>query len=162
MDKIDINYHMGTATFPIDMVAGGNKQTYKGMFKVKCILGPLEVIESDALYRKLLGDSNPNFASEYVGSLAYALSQLKYRIIDAPAWYKNDIKMDGSHVDDAILLSIFDVAVEAEEEYRKGIEEKYQKARNSVVEAIDDGTLNDGSPQQPEEEEEEKKDETED
>ena len=135
---------MATATFQISMEAASNRATYKGSFKVKCILSPLDVINADALYRKLLGTTNPNFASDYVGSLSYALAQLKYRIIDSEAWFKNNTDIHGSHTDDAILLHIFDEAVECESDYRAGIEEKYQKAKQAVVEAVDKGTLTDG------------------
>jgi len=151
MDR-DINYHMATATFYIDMVAAGNRSTYKGAFEVKCLISPLELIRSDALYRKLLGDTNPNYASDYVGSLSYALSQLKYRVVSSPAWYSNGTDIDGSHIDDAILLKIFDDAIECEAEYRLGIDKKYLEAKKSVVEAVDDGTLTDGKSEKVEEE----------
>ena len=127
----EINLHTHTATFQIDMVAAGDRATYRGSFKVNCLLSPLDLISSDALYRKLLGGTNPSYASEYVSNLAYALSQLKYRITEAPAWFKSeDGSLDGSHIDDAILLKVFDESAECEEEYRKGNEQKYQKAKN--------------------------------
>jgi hypothetical protein len=65
-----------------------------------------------------------------VSQLAYALSQLKYRIISNPSWFDNDVNgIKGSGVDDKILLYILDKTIEAEEQYRNGIEEKYEKAR---------------------------------
>ena len=102
-DQID--YFMGTATFHVDLEAAASKTTYKGMFKVKCILNPLEYAHSDAMYRQLLGKDNPQFASEYVSSICYALSQLKYRIIDCPDWFKNpETGIHGSSIEDNILL----------------------------------------------------------
>jgi hypothetical protein len=150
--SIDIDYNLGIASFAINLEAAGTKETFKGNFKVKCILSPLDYIQSDATYRELLGKSSPQLVDQYVAQLAYALSQLKYRVTQSPSWFKNDINgIDGSHVDDKILLYIFDKAIEAEEQYREGVEERYNKAREEVKESIDDGTLNDGKEQVEEE-----------
>jgi hypothetical protein len=143
--EIQIDYNTGTAEFFVNLEAAADKSTYKGHFKVKCVLSPLDYIQSDATYRELLGKTNPQLADAYVSQLAYALSQLKYRIISNPSWFDNDVNgIKGSGVDDKILLFILDKTIEAEEQYRKGVEEKYEKAKNDVKEAIDDGTLNDG------------------
>jgi len=141
-ELITIDYQTGTATFLVNMEASSDKSTYKGMFKVKCILSPLEYVNSDAMYRELLGKTNPQFASDYVGQICYALSQLKYRVMDSPDWFKNkENGINGSHIDDSILLYILDKAVDAESQYREGIEERYKKARESVRKAMDDGEL---------------------
>lgn len=151
--EIDIDYNMGTAEFFVNLEAAADKSTYKGNFKVKCVLSPLDYIQSDGTYRELLGKTNPQFANEYVAQLAYALSQLKYRIISNPSWFDNSVNgIKGSNVDDRILLHVLDKAIQAEEQYRKGIEEKYKKAKDDVKEAIDDGTLNDGKQVETEEE----------
>jgi hypothetical protein len=153
--KNDIDFHMGTATFHISMEAAASKTKYQGLFKVKCVLDPLEYIQSDSMYRKLLGDTNPQFASDYVSQLCYALSQLKYRIIDCPAWFKNqETGVNGSNIDDSILLYVLDKAVECESDYREGMKEKYEQAMKAVKTSIDDGTLNDGSEQEKVKEEE--------
>lgn len=143
--SLEIDYYMGTATFFVDIVAAADKSTYKGQFKVKCILSPLEYINSDSTYRELLGKTNPQFASDYVSQLAYALSQLKYRIIDSPSWYRNESSgIHGSSVDDKILLHVFEKTIECEEKYREGMEKRYKEAKKEVIEAIDKGVLGDG------------------
>ena len=143
--SIEIDYLMGTASFHVNIEAAASRATYKGMFKVKCILSPLQYIESDSLYRKLLGKDNPQFANEYVSNLCYALSQLKYRIIEAPEWFKGaESELYGSSIDDNILLHILDLAVKAEDDYRQGTEEKYKEAKENVRKAIDEKELTDG------------------
>jgi hypothetical protein len=143
--SISVDYNLGTAEFFVNIEAAADKSTYKGRFVVKCVLSPLDYIQSDATYRELLGKTNPQYANEYVSQLSYALSQLKYRIKLCPSWFENSSNgIKGSHVDDNILLHILDKAIEAEELYRNGIEEKYKKAREEVKKAVDDGTLNDG------------------
>lgn len=151
-DQIDL--FTGTATFYVDIVGSSNKQTYKGVFKVKCVLNPLEYTQSDAMFRQLLGKDNPQYATEYVSQICYALSQLKYRIMDCPDWFKNkETGIHGSSIDDNILLYVLDKAVECESDYRDGVDEKYKKARKEVQEAVDSGSLNNGRNQQQEEEE---------
>lgn len=137
-DNIEINYNMSTATFFVNIESSSNKMVYRGQFEVKTILGPLEYIQSDALYRDLLGKNNPHLATEYVGRLCYALSQLKYRIITCPEWFKNhETGMHGSNIDDTVLLHILEKTVECEEKYRKGIEKKYKNAQDEVKAKID-------------------------
>ena len=146
---------MGTASFYINMEANSSKETLKGTFKIKCVLSPLEYINADSMYRELLGKTNPQYASEYVSQLCYALSQLKYRIIQSPAWFKNaETGINGSSIDDNILLYVLDKCVEAEGDYRKGVEERYEKAREAVRKAVDDGSLNDGAEKQKEDDDE--------
>lgn len=141
----NIDYYMATATFRVNIESSSSKAIHKGVFKVKCVLSPLEYINSDAFYRQLLGKHNPQFASDYVNQLCYALSQLKYRIIDAPEWFDNkETGVIGSSVDDNILLHVLDKAVEIESEYREGVVEQYKAAKEEVVEAIDEGNLTNG------------------
>lgn len=148
-----IDYYTGTAEFFVNIEAAANKQTYQGQFKVKCVLSPLEYIQSDATYRELLGKTNPQFATEYVAQLAYALAQLKYRLMDSPSWYKNEVNgIDGSNVDDKILLHIFEKAIQCEEDYRKGMEERSKQAKERVKKAVDDGELTSKEEQKTEEE----------
>lgn len=137
----NIDYYMGTATFEVNIEAAADKATYKGQFKVKCVLSPFEYIKSDAMYRELLGKVNPQYANEYVNQLSYALAQLKYRVMEAPSWFEEHNGIKGSNVDDKVLLYVFDQAVSCEEEYRTGIEEKYKKAKGEVRKAVDDGKL---------------------
>jgi len=142
--KYDMDIFSGTASFSVSIDASSNKQTYNGLFKVKCILSPLEYINSDSLYRELLGKTNPQMASEYVSNLCYALSQLKYRMIESPTWFKTDsVSLDGSDIDDKILMHILDLAVGAENEYRTKIEEKYSVAKEEVKKAVENDDFND-------------------
>lgn len=148
-EEISIDFFTGTATFFIEAEAASTKITYRGGFKIKCILSPLEYIYADGLYRELIGKTNPQFASEYVGQLCYALAQLKYRVMEYPDWFKNkENNINGSHIDDNILLQILEKTVDAEIKYRDGIKERYDKARDSVKKAIDDKELTDGKEEQ--------------
>lgn len=138
MEDINIDYFTGTAEFYVNQIGSADKSTYKGMFKIKCVIGPIQFINSDALYRKLLGESNPQYASDLAGRLAYAISQLKYRISDCPDWFKSENGMYGSEVQDNILLYVFDKCVEAEMIYREEMEKRAKEAKKEVVESVDE------------------------
>jgi len=140
--SIEIDYYMGTGTFHVDMEASSTKTTYKGIFKVKCIMSPIEYIRADANYRDLLGKANPQYASEYVSQLCYALSQLRYRIIEAPSWFRTEGEYGmGGNVDDKILLYTLDQAVEVEKLYREEMDKRYKEAREEVRKAVDDEVI---------------------
>lgn len=152
-NEISIDFFTGTATFFVDIEAASTKTIYRGIFKVKCILSPLEYIYADGMYRELIGKTNPQFASDYVGQLCYALSQLKFRIMESPDWFKNkDNNINGSHIDDNVLLYVLDKAIDSEAQYRDGIKERYEKAKQSVKKAIDDKELTNGKEEKKEEE----------
>lgn len=145
MSETNIDYFSGTATFMVNIESGVTKTTYRGVFKVKCVLSPLEYIHADGFYRELIGKSNPQFVADYVAQLCYALSQLKYRVMDCPDWFKNkETGILGSGVDDNVLLFVLDKTVDCELQYREGIKERYEKARESVKKAIDDKELTSG------------------
>jgi len=144
-DNIKIDHYMGTATFFVNVNAKATKTTYRGQFKVKCLLSALDYIKSDAYFRELLGKTNPEYANEYVTQLCYSLSQVKYRIMESPDWFTESATgVVGGGVEDNILLYVLEECVKAEEQYRKDMDEKFEKAKGEVKKAIDKGELNDG------------------
>ena len=123
--SLQINEEDATAKFTINMVGNTHRHTYLGEFKCKCILSPLEHIEADKMYRSLLGD-NPIVASERAQNHAFALSQLKYRLIDPipPFWATPVIQ--GNLDDDNIITFVLNKTFEAETKY---IEMKNKEAK---------------------------------
>lgn len=111
--------------------------TYRGTFIFKCFLNPTEKIKAGREYRDILG-SNPTFASEHETLLAYALTQLKYRIIKAPPFWSSTLQnssFEGDIPDENILTIVLDAAITAElkykEEMKKKREESLDKARKT-------------------------------
>ena len=113
----------GYAVFDINIVGVHTNNSYYGTFKVKCLLSPIEQIKADKLYRDLLGN-NAHLASNHVGQLAYAASQLHLRVTEAPPfWESNDL--GGSHIEDEnVILSVLDSAIEAQVKF---VEEKKEE-----------------------------------
>jgi len=104
------------AKFDVNIIGERTNSTYMGNFRVKCILSPLEEIKADRMYRELVG-VNPHLASEHVSQMAYALSQLNFRVLESPPFW-NQGEIPGGHIEDKnVILDIFDKTVEAQVTY---------------------------------------------
>lgn len=107
----------GTVTFYIDSVSIASGESYKGKFTVKGTLSPLDIIKADKVYRTLLG-KDLQYATSQAQQLAFILSQLSARIVKYPDWWKNE-EVGGGHLDESILIDVFDNSVESEKEFRE-------------------------------------------
>lgn len=108
--------------------------TYIGEFKVRCNLTPMQQIQADRDYRELLGTTNPTLARAAITDMAFALAQLKQRIISAPPfWYDGASIYPGSQIKDVEVLNIvLDAALEAQIKYMKIIDEEEEKAKEEL------------------------------
>jgi hypothetical protein len=99
--------------------------TYVGAFRFKCYLSPLQQIAANREYREILGP-NPSFASEHESFLAYALTQLKYRIISAPPFWasQNPATLAGDIADENIISAVLDAALGSEIKYKSQLKKK--------------------------------------
>jgi len=128
------------AKFTINVLGKVTKESYIGKFKVKCILSPLEEIEADKVYRDLLGN-NYHLSNENIKQKAFALAQLKVRIIESPPFWENDY-IGGGHISDSnVVLEVLELAVEAQEKYIDKKEEEMVNRQKALTDAIKKGTL---------------------
>jgi hypothetical protein len=111
----DLVIEGSTATWTMSNVQGLIGGTYNGTFKLRCFLSPTEELGASRLYRELLGP-HASLSSEDESYLAYALTQLKYRVISAPPfWYtpQQAGEMPGSIPDKNVLLLVLDASARA-------------------------------------------------
>lgn len=128
------------AKFNINVLGKFTKQSYIGKFKVKCLLSPLEEIEADKAYRDLLGN-NYHLSDEIIKQKAFALSQLKVRLLEAPPFWENEV-IGGGHVPDTnVILEILDKAIEAQELYIEDKEKEMKARQDALTKAIKDRVL---------------------
>jgi hypothetical protein len=128
------------AKFDVNILGNIHKQTYMGNFKVKCVLSPLDYINADKLYRDLLGD-NMAMASDRAKNLAFALSQLKYRVIEAPAFWEHR-ELGGAHIeDDNVIMSILELAIEAEQKYMSKKDKEAEEIEKRLTKALKTGRI---------------------
>ena len=139
----DIKIEGDVATWDISAV-GNIKGTYLGTFKFRCFLTPLQQIAAGREERALVGE-NFSFAPEHEKFLAYALTQLKYRIISAPPFWSSanpNANMPGDLPDGEIVSLILGAAIDSELKYKNEIKarkeaaiDRAKKANDAIIEA---------------------------
>lgn len=105
---------------------GAINGTYTGEFIFRCILTPSQKIAANREYREMLG-ANPTLAGEHETFLAYALSQLKYRVISAPPFWTSTLQINGiagDIPDEEIITQILDAAIHAQLKYKHELEKR--------------------------------------
>lgn len=102
---------------------------YIGTFKFRCFLTPSQRISANREYREMLG-GNPTLVSVHESNLAYALTQLKYRVLSCPPFWEGESEddMKGDVADDNIITLVLNAAIAAEVKYRNQLKEKKDSA----------------------------------
>lgn len=156
LERSDIIIEGNTATW--DMRLDGDIHgTYVGAFRFKCYLSPLQQIAADRERRELLGNQ-PLYASDHESFLAYALTQLKQRIVTAPPFWASTspATMAGDIADENIIAAVLDAALGAEIKYKSQLKKKKQDALDRGIASVDKAMKgDDDKPEESEEEEEE-------
>jgi hypothetical protein len=114
--------------------------TFIGAFRVKCFLNPLETIKADRIFRELIGSVNPVMASGAAKNMAFAISQLAVRVIEAPDFFKNQFNPDlpGGHLPEEVLIHILDKAIDAETKFRDQQKKKYEDTQKRMTKKFKD------------------------
>jgi len=125
----DISIEGNVATWNLNAIGLVNG-TYLGTFKFKCFLTPSERLAAGRLYRELLGP-NAALASIVEDNLSFTLSQLRFRIIEAPNFWTNAVGLNGlmgDLPDQNVVDMVLEAAVNAELKYVAQLEEKKEEA----------------------------------
>lgn len=132
----DIHIQNGMATWSINLSAkiGG---TYLGTFVFRCVLTPMQTIQADRDRRELLG-SNPSLADVHVDNLAYSLSQLKQRVIQAPPfWNDGSAFPGGSIADHEVIEEVLTASLEAQIKYQSQLKEQHTKTIEALKKTLE-------------------------
>lgn len=136
LKRKDIAIEGNVATWNITTI--GNMQgTYTGRFRFKCFLTPTEKLAAGRDYRALLGP-NPVGVLENEESIAFSLSQLKYRILEAPPFWTSAIGMDGftgDLPDENVINSVLEAALAAEFKYAATLMNRKEEALKKAKKA---------------------------
>lgn len=134
MKKKDIEKHLERD----DLLIEGNTATwniaepgiiqglYTGTFRFKCFPTPSERLASGRVYRELLG-SHASLAQKYEDDLAFALAQLKYRVLEGPPFWNSSLNTSGiaGDIPDVdVLFIIFEAAMSSENKYLAQLEKR--------------------------------------
>jgi len=116
-DRADIVIENNVATWTLK-AEGAINGTYMGTFKFKVYMLPSEVVAAGRERRELLGE-NAIIASEKERFYAYALPQLKYRVISGPPfWTAAPGAYSGDIPDEEVMGLILDAALGAELKFK--------------------------------------------
>lgn len=125
----------GTATYAMREEGDSTGNTYAGVFVFKCFLNPLDQLAAGKLYRELLGSDIQN-ATEMERFIAFGLSQLKYRIVKAPAFWKADESMVNGNLPDMNILTLtLDRAINSESLYKEQLAKRKAEALKKAIDA---------------------------
>jgi hypothetical protein len=131
----DFRFNGSIAEFDFQGIGEKSNTSFMGTFKVKCVISPIDYLKADRLYRELIGPVNPHLASKDAQNYAFALSQLKFRMIESPDFFKNK-EIDGGHLDQNILIDLINLAVDAEHEFKKIQNENVKKLQDMLANRI--------------------------
>lgn len=123
----DILLDGNTATWEMRL-EGDISGTYTGTFKFRCYLTPMQKIAANREMRELLG-SHMTMAAEHEANLAFALTQLKHRVISAPPFWGASGVIPGDIPDSNVVIAVLDAAIAAELKY---VEQLKQKKLDSI------------------------------
>lgn len=131
---IVIENSMATWTLKADGPVNG---TYMGTFKFKCYLLPSETVAAGRERRELLGE-NAILASEKERFYAFALPQLKYRVVSAPPfWNETPGSYGGDIPDENVMGIILDAALDAERKFKHDLEKRKTDAIDKAKKAAE-------------------------
>lgn len=134
MDNNDIIINGNTATWTMPRVDGELGGTYTGTFIFRCYLDPIRQLQAGKEYRSLLGDLSSQ-ASVAEGQLAFALTQLKHRILSSPPFWSSTLQESGiaGNIGDLNVIGlVLDAAILSESLFK----EKIQKEREEILEHV--------------------------
>ena len=128
LERKDLIIEGNTATWQMRL-EGDISGTYAGSFRFKCYLSPLQQIAADRERRELLGNQFVGI-DEHISFLAYALTQLKYRIVTAPPFWASasPASLAGDIPDENVIAAILDAALGSEIKYKSQLKKKKLEA----------------------------------
>jgi hypothetical protein len=135
MENNDIIINGTEATWtmkPIEGVLGG---TYLGTFVFKCYLSPLQQLQAGREYREYLGPLATS-ASETEFQIAYALTQLKQRIVKSPPFWSatlQDSNVSGNIGELHIIMLVLDASARAESMFIEQIKKERDNLLNKTI-----------------------------
>jgi hypothetical protein len=137
-ERSDIKVENGLAMWEINR-DGDISGLYRGMFTFRCYLDPISMIKANREYRDLIG---PNYISapEHETFLAYALTQLKYRVVKGPPFWSSTVEgsgFSGNIPDENIISEVLNAALDSEILYRKQLKDRKDTALDKAKKAAE-------------------------
>lgn len=108
-------------------------ETYEGVFEVRKVLTPAQKSMADFERRAFLGNpGNNEDIDPEVAELAFAIGQLKVRVVKGPKWFteSNGLK---NFLDQNILIALTKQVLEVELTFKTELKAKADKAKQNLI-----------------------------
>jgi len=133
------------AEFKIDVIGEQTAQTYLGEFKTKCILSVGDEIEADKHYRNLLGE-NLIYATQDVKELAFALAQLKVRVIESPFFW-GELKEGHESEDRNLVFEVLNKSIEGQAQFLEEKQKVINEKKDKLTKMLKSGEISEDAPE---------------
>lgn len=136
----DIILNGSEATWIMPRMEGQLGGTYIGSWTFRCYLDPLRSLQAGREYRELLG-SLAIQASDTESDLAFALVQLKHRVLAAPAFWtstESSSGIPGNIGDLNVIAAVLDAAMRSEELFKMKIAKEREEVLERTIKAGED------------------------
>lgn len=140
MENTDIVLEGSTATWKMPNIEGELGGTYTGTFVFRTFLDPLTRIQAGKELRALLGDLGAHASDEEV-HLAYALVQLKHRIVKSPPFWSSTLQESGmaGNIGDVNVISVvLSASTLAESLFKEKIAIEREELLNRNIKIVED------------------------
>jgi len=120
-------------SFDFDAVGSTTGFAYKGAFTVRCVLnlGQKHTVELEK--SRLTADQrNP---SQTLLGLAVALAELRGRIVEAPAWWK-DSKGGADILDEEVIYDLLNKCLDLEEQWKTDVRKAGEEAASKNAQTV--------------------------
>jgi hypothetical protein len=132
MDKNSITIEGQIATWAMTPTQGSTTSTtYSGTFQFRCILDPIRTLQAGREYRELLG-KNAILAEDNDVDLAWALTQLKHKVVKAPPFWSSTLQ-DSDFAGNLPDLNIIAMAMEASSVAEQIYKEKMGEEKEAIL-----------------------------
>ncbi len=108
---------------------------FEGVFEVRKVLTPAQKSVADFERRAFLGNpTNGEDIDKEVAELAFAVGQLKVRVVKGPKWF-NDSNSLKNFLDQNVLIELTRQVLEVELKFKQDLRDKAQKAKETLSKA---------------------------
>lgn len=119
-------------SFDIDLKGETTDLQYKGTFTARCVLNIANRHAMELEKTRLMADyANP---SNGLAGIAIALSSIRAKITDGPAWWKNS-DAGANLIDENIIFILYDECNKLESAWRKELKKDGEEAQKGNVPA---------------------------
>lgn len=140
MKNNEITLEGSIATWKMPLTQGSLGGSYTGTFTFKTFLDPLTQLQAGRELRELIG-SLGNQASEVEWSLAYALTQLKHRVLTSPPFWTSTQQSSGisGNVGDLNIIElVIAAAMLSEQMFKEKIEKDREDTLTSTIKTVEE------------------------